>query len=77
MGDMKLYVWEDVLYDYTAGIVFAIAHDEEEARRVVAEEAGEPVNPDVDTYAPVMRDIRFAPPDVYDSPTGFYLFGGG
>jgi hypothetical protein len=28
---MKLYVWEDVLRDYTAGMIVALAHDLDEA----------------------------------------------
>ncbi len=31
---MKLFVWEDVLADYTSGMVVAIAKDVDEARRV-------------------------------------------
>ena len=35
---MKLYFWEDVLYDYTSGIMFAIANSVEEARATLLEE---------------------------------------
>lgn len=28
---LKLYVWTDVLADYTSGLAVAVAHDEEEA----------------------------------------------
>jgi hypothetical protein len=31
---MKLFVWENVLTDYTSGMVVAIAEDVDEARRV-------------------------------------------
>ena len=38
--EMKLYLWHDVLCDYTAGMAFAVAHSVEEARGLlVASEA--------------------------------------
>lgn len=30
---LKLFVWEGVLCDYTASVIFALAHDPDEARR--------------------------------------------
>lgn len=33
---MKLYLWRDVLYDYTAGMAFAVAASAEEARGLLA-----------------------------------------
>jgi hypothetical protein len=30
---MKLYVWDDVLEDYTTGIMFALAESEDDARK--------------------------------------------
>lgn len=33
---LKLYVWTEFQRDYTLGLAFAIAHDSEEARRLVA-----------------------------------------
>ena len=35
---MKLYVWEDVLTDWTSGIMFAIADSVEEARELLLKE---------------------------------------
>jgi hypothetical protein len=32
MRKLKLYVWEDVLTDYTSGVMFALAESEEEPR---------------------------------------------
>lgn len=32
---LKLYVWENVLCDYSCGVMFALAHDVDEARREV------------------------------------------
>ena len=43
--ELKLYVWTGFCRDYSAGLAFAIAHDEVEARKLVAEECGwEPMN---------------------------------
>ena len=39
MGDsLKLFVWEDVLCDYTCGVAFALAPDVETARRMCADD---------------------------------------
>jgi hypothetical protein len=32
---LKLYVWEDVLCDYTCGMAVALAHNEDEARSLL------------------------------------------
>jgi len=33
---LNLYVWEDVLENYTFGVIFAFAHSVEEARSLIA-----------------------------------------
>ena len=33
---LKLYVWPEFQRDYAAGLAFAIAHDSDEARRLIA-----------------------------------------
>jgi hypothetical protein len=38
VSGMKLYVWEDVLYDYSAGMVVALAPDLESALATVEED---------------------------------------
>lgn len=67
MDELKLYVWGNVFCDYTCGIAFAIAHDSEEARKMIIEKAGY-----IDT------DLA-NPPDVYklNNPIAFYVAGGG
>ena len=67
MKKLKLYVWENVLTDYTDGIIFALASTVEEARAKVLKK---------DSLRPV-ADAIMAEPDVYDSPIGFTLWGGG
>jgi hypothetical protein len=37
---LKLYVWEDVLRDYSAGIAFAYAENSIDARKLVIEKLG-------------------------------------
>ena len=32
---LKLFVWKNVLSDYTSGIMFALAYDVEEARKAI------------------------------------------
>ncbi len=34
----KLYVWDDVLTDYTSGVMFAMATSSDEARRYLKEQ---------------------------------------
>ena len=65
---MKLYVWEGVLTDYTDGIMFALANNEDEARKLILDTR--------DWDCRVETDLE-ATPDVYDSPVGFSLAGGG
>ena len=39
--ELKLYVWGNVLTEYTAGIAFAFAESEDHARRLICGEKGE------------------------------------
>ena len=64
---LKLYVWEEVLIDYTAGAMWALAESEEEARALIFAHT---------PYTSVEQDLK-QPPDVYDHPVGFALYGGG
>jgi len=64
----KLFVWEGVLYDYTSGVMFALAESVEEARSLVQEKCG--YIPDADLAKE---------PHVCDPATekvGFCLWGG-
>ena len=36
MKDLKLFIWKDVLADYTGGIAFALAENVEEARKIIS-----------------------------------------
>lgn len=61
---LKLYVWENVLRDYTYGIAFAYAEDSEKARKLVIEKLG---------YT--HTDLSLEPREVKGAE-GFYCYGG-
>ncbi len=80
---LKLFVWEDVLYNWTSGVVFALACDVEEARRAVfqayEQSIGEHVkNPILlaSLREQVEKDIQKEPLVVAEQG-GFLLWGGG
>ena len=62
---LKLYVWEDVLTDYTPGVMFALAKDTEHARKLLIEKYGDELD-----------DMRIEPREVIN-PEGFIVWGGG
>lgn len=78
--ELKLFVWEDVLTDWSSGIIFALAPDVDTARRLAAikymEEGGEYYKkfPLEDT---VVWKQTSKPPLVITEPEGFYVWGGG
>jgi FtsZ-interacting cell division protein YlmF len=63
-----LYVWNEVLVDYTSGVMFALAGSAEEARELIRAQY-----PD---SASVRRDLAEAPEE-YAEPVGFAVWGGG
>ena len=63
---LKLFVWEDVLKDYTAGVIFALAENVDEARELVLATHGEYVASETGKE-----------PQVFDSPVAFASWGGG
>lgn len=64
---LRLFVWEDVLVDYTSGIMFALAHDVDEARAEILKHTNY-----VNEY-----DLAREPTHVVDEPRGWALYGGG
>lgn len=94
---MKLFVWEDVLKDYTSGVMFALANTVDEARDAICPrwtEAEERIRngtavsserpfgpePGVNNNAgyccsTVHIELR-AEPKVYETTTGFTVWGG-
>ena len=65
---LKLFVWEDVLTDYTSGIMVAIAPTVEEARAILLNECA---------YIPC-DDIAQQPKEFdLSEPVAFVCWGGG
>lgn len=88
-NSLKLYVWENVLTDYTSGIMFALATSVEEARELICpgwqatEDAlrdptfrGDRSRPLGQYIGREHEDLR-GEPKVFDSPVGFVVWGGG
>ena len=76
---MKLFVWEDVLTDYTSGIMFALADSADEARELISPGWADRVRlwKETDARLGTMDfDLR-TEPDVYETPAGFSCWGGG
>jgi hypothetical protein len=65
---IKLYVWEEVLVDYTDGVMFALATSADEARQIIMEESG--------GLPSVELDLEQEPKE-YTDKVGFFLYGGG
>lgn len=87
---LKLFVWHDSLYDYTPGVIFALAHNVDEARKKVLEKGRQDTMEFREKYQkerseyPCTYDKGYElilamqdEPSVYDCPVGFYLNGGG
>jgi len=63
MGELKLYVWRDLLSDYCPSLAVILAHDEDEARRIMKEKF-----PDY-----VVNSLPFSECKVVTEPEGFYV----
>jgi hypothetical protein len=88
---VKLYVWENVLMDYTSGIMFALANSIDEARMLIAKKYHEECRSWDEEKAnrlceyvegeygrcKVCYELQRYKPQVFDTPVGFYLWGGG
>jgi len=64
--DLKLYVWEGVLTDYTSGMICILAHDLEEAKALLLKK-----------YPPYYANDFGKPHKVITNPEAFAVFGGG
>ena len=73
MKDLKLFIWEDVLADYTSGIAFALAETTEEAREIIFAKA---MTEDGYISSTLKSDLA-SKPKVVDNKEGFYIWGGG
>lgn len=81
---LHLYVWKDVFRDYTPGIAFALAHNEDEARMLIlasmdygdAEAYWAWRNDPEKLWEYPYAELREAP-EVHDEPFGIKIYGGG
>jgi hypothetical protein len=78
---MKLYVWEDVLTDYTHGVMFALADSVEDARTLLRNNEKFSCNCDYHASAfecscSYCTDLANEP-KVYDDKVSYLVFGGG
>lgn len=67
--DLKVYVWEDVLTDYTSGLAIIIAHSLDEAKEVFFKK--------YPNGQYVLNDFFGKPHEVVTEPDAFYVYGGG
>ena len=70
---MKLFVWKDVLTDYTSGIAFAFAENADEARKSILDK----YEKEQSYISQVLVSDLMAEPLVVDSKEGFYVWGSG
>ena len=73
MKDLKLFIWEDVLSDYTSGIAFALAENIAEAREIIFAKFEKEEQYLSDTLKADLSDE----PEMIDTKGGFYVWGGG
>jgi len=64
---LKLYVWEDVLCDYTCGMICVLALSLEQAFSLIKEK--------YDEY--YLDDLASVEPKVIEEPEAFAVYGGG
>lgn len=71
---MRLYVWQGVLWDYTAGMIVALAPDMETALALArASEYGDAASADMGKTAPEVTDVGW----VASKPKLWLVHGGG
>ena len=70
---MKLFVWKEVLIDYTSGIAFALAENVEDARKQIAAK----YEKEEGYVSSELKKDLFDEPIIIEKPEGFYIWGGG
>ena len=71
---LKLYVWTDVLTDYSSGIMFALAESADHAREIIHQEYEGKSYKEATWKGTVWNDLSNEP-SVYDSAIGFLIWG--
>ena len=73
MKKLKLFVWENVLEDWTSGVMFALAENVEDARKSILNKCEKE-----DGYiSKTLQSDLAIEPKVIDNSEGFYVWGGG
>lgn len=72
MSEWKLYVFENVLTDYTAGMAFAVARNVEEAIKVCC-----PYRDHHDSFQRNVTHVHQLKGLKRKKPFGYYVYGGG
>ena len=67
MNNLKLFVWEKALCDYSDGIMFALAENVDKAKEYILE---------LDDYPKVREELE-KQPKIYESPIAYVIWGGG
>jgi hypothetical protein len=89
-GKMKLYVWTEVLTDWTDGLAFGLGRNKKEAAKAAASEAGRRIINEAGEYirksdgenlgkCDVYAELMVSEADIYplDKAIGTFVFGGG
>jgi hypothetical protein len=70
---LKLYVWTDVLKNYRTGVMFAYAHDVDEARTMLVDKFFD--NGTFDSFYQSTLDDIMKEPTVYTTPHADFMPG--
>jgi len=73
MKDLKLFIWKNVLTNFTSGIAFALAENAEEARKIIFAKFEKEEQYLSDTLKADLSDE----PEIINTKDGFYVWGGG
>lgn len=79
----RLYVWDEVLEDYTYGIAFAIAEDIDKAREQIAQKMTEGYGPKalplyMQSWKEDHQEFWDKEPHIHEltEPAAYYVYGG-
>lgn len=67
---MKLYIWKEVFSDWTDGIAFAMANSKEEAIELIVKNVWW-------NESTTHAYLDNKEPEIYETPYGFAIWGGG
>ena len=74
-SNLKLFVWKDVLCNYTCGMIVALAHDEQEAYQLVRKASEEQWGA-CRLADFTVEQCQEHTPLIFTAPTACYVWGG-